>query len=56
MNVLKHCAEMLERHGMETLGPPKLGALKEIAAQISDRDQNVRTAALNALVQVHRLV
>ena len=30
--------------------------MKELASQISDRDQNVRAAALNALVEVHRLI
>ena len=53
---LKHCGEMIAEHTLSVLGPPKAMALKDIAAQISDRDQNVRSAALNALVEVHRLM
>ena len=51
---LKHLGEMIANHGLSVLGPPKAMALKDIAAQISDRDQNVRSGALNALVEVHR--
>ena len=53
---LKHCAEMIDTHGIEVIGPPKQNSLKEIAAQISDRDQNVRSAALNALVNVYKII
>ena len=53
---LKHCGEMIAKHGESVWGEPKKGALKELASQISDRDQNVRSAALNALVEVHRLI
>ena len=53
---LKHLGEMIASHGLSVLGPPKAMALKDIAAQISDRDQNVRSGALNALVEVHRLM
>jgi len=53
---LKHCGEMIAKHGESVWGSPKQGALKELAGQISDRDQNVRSAALNALVEVHRLI
>ena len=53
---LKHLGEMIAGHGLSVLGPPKAMALKDIAAQISDRDQNVRSGALNALVEVHRLM
>ena len=47
---------MIAKHGDSVWGQPKAGALKELGAQISDRDQNVRSAALNALVEVHRLI
>ena len=53
---LKHCGDMIEKHGMEVVGPPKQAALKDIASQISDRDQNVRSAALNALVNVYNII
>ena len=47
---------MIAKHGESVWGQPKAGALKELGSQISDRDQNVRSAALNALVEVHRLI
>jgi len=39
--------------GMSICQPSPSGALKEIAKQISDRDNSVRNAALNAVVQAY---
>lgn len=40
-------------YGMPVCQPSPGVALKEIAKQIADRDNSVRNAALNALVQVY---
>jgi cytoskeleton-associated protein 5 len=49
-------AYMIGVHGMAVMNPSAQLALKEIAKQISDRDTNVRNAALNAIVQAYYLV
>ena len=53
---LKFLCGMISRAGMDILGPPKQQSLKEIAAHISDKDQTVRSAAMNCLVEVHKLI
>lgn len=44
---------LIEIYGMSVCQPSPGVALKEIAKQIADRDNSVRNAALNALVQVY---
>lgn len=44
---------LIEVYGMSVCQPSPGVALKEIAKQIADRDNSVRNAALNALVQVY---
>ena len=51
---LKHLAEMIGRSGVDVCGPPKQQSLKDIAAHISDKDQGVRSSAMNCLVEVHK--
>lgn len=41
---------MMENFGMTVCQPSPAAALKEIAKQISDRDNSVRSAALNCIV------
>ena len=53
---LNQCAKMIAKSGVEVAGPPKQAALKEIAAHIADKDQNVRSGAMNCLVEVHRII
>ena len=48
--------EMIARAGMSILGQPKQQLLKEIAAHISDKDQTVRSSAMNCLVEVHKFI
>ena len=46
---------MISKFGMEVCVPnPKI--LKEVAAQISDRDNGVRSAALNCIVAAYNIV
>jgi len=56
--VIEICSECLEElgllidnYGISVSQPTPAAALKEIARQISDRDNSVRTAALNCVVQ-----
>lgn len=49
-------AYMIGQHGMNVMTPTPQAALKDIAKQISDRDTNVRNAALNCVVQAYYLV
>ena len=53
---LNQCAKIIAKSGVEVAGPPKQGALKEIAAHIADKDQNVRSGAMNCLVEVYRII
>lgn len=48
---LDECSFMISTHGSFVMGNQANVTLKEIAKQISDRDTNVRNAALNAIVQ-----
>lgn len=49
---LEELALLVEAYGLAVCQPPHPGALKEIAKQISDRDNGVRNAALNFIVQI----
>ena len=44
---------MIEKYALGVCQPSPGAALKEVARQIGDRDNTVRKAALNALVQAH---
>lgn len=46
---------LIEAHGIQVCQPSPQVALKEIARHISDRDNSVRNAALNAVVQAYFL-
>lgn len=50
---LEELGSLVEIYGMSVCQPSVGVALKEIAKQISDRDNNVRNAALNCVVQVY---
>nr|XP_054761945.1 cytoskeleton-associated protein 5-like isoform X1 [Lytechinus pictus] len=47
---------LIELYGLNVCQPSPPKALKEVASQIADRDNNVRSAALNTLVQVYSIV
>lgn len=47
---------MIDHFGLNVCQPSPAASLKILAAQISDRDSGVRTAALNALVCVYAIV
>lgn len=53
---LDEMSSMIGVYAMPVMGNTPQLALKEIAKQISDRDTNVRNAALNAVVQAYYLV
>lgn len=44
---------MIDQNGMSTCVPSVSAALKEIAKQLSDRDNSVRNAALNCIVTAY---
>lgn len=46
---------LIENYGIVVCQPTPVAALKEIARQISDRDNSVRNAALNCVVQAYFL-
>jgi cytoskeleton-associated protein 5 len=48
---LEELGSLIENYGISVCQPTPPAALKEIARQISDRDNSVRTAALNCVVQ-----
>jgi len=47
---------LIESNGMSVCQPTPAAALKLIAQQISDRDNSVRSAALNTVVIAYHLV
>lgn len=47
---------LIETYGINVCQPSPSVALKEIARQISDRDNTVRSAALNCVVQAYFLI
>lgn len=56
---ISECLEVLglliESFGVSICIPSPAAALKEVAKQISDRDNSVRNAALNCVVQAYYL-
>ncbi|PRD24913.1 UNVERIFIED_CONTAM: Cytoskeleton-associated protein 5 [Trichonephila clavipes] len=50
---LEELGSMIENYGLTVCQPSPAVALKEIAKQISDRDNSVRNAALNCVVQAY---
>lgn len=46
---------LIENYGVSVCQPSPSAALREIAKQIADRDNSVRNAALNCIVQAHFL-
>ena len=50
------CAGMIQNSGIEIIGDPTKGNYKEIGAHISDKDQNVRSSAMNCLVEAYKTV
>uniref|UniRef100_A0A5K3F5B7 Cytoskeleton-associated protein 5 n=1 Tax=Mesocestoides corti TaxID=53468 RepID=A0A5K3F5B7_MESCO len=53
---LEEMGLMIDHFGLNVCQPSPAASLKVIAAQISDRDSGVRTAALNALVCAYAIV
>nr|CDS27460.1 microtubule associated protein xmap215 [Hymenolepis microstoma] len=53
---LDEIGSMIDHFGLNVCQPSPAASLKTLAAQISDRDSGVRTAALNALVCVYAIV
>ena len=53
---LEELGNLIELYGLNVCQPSPPKALKEVAGQIADRDNNVRSAALNTLVQVYGIV
>lgn len=47
---------MMEMNGLEICQPSPKEALKEIAKQIGDRDNSVRSAALNTIVVAYQII
>lgn len=50
LECLEHLATMIEDYGTSICQPSVAAACKEIAKSIGDRDNSVRTAALNCFV------
>lgn len=50
LECLEHLASMIEDYGTSICQPSVAAACKEIAKSIGDRDNSVRTAALNCFV------
>lgn len=59
MSTLAECLDQLgsliDNYGVSVCQPTPSAALKEIAKQIADRDNSVRNAALNCIVQAYFL-
>ncbi|PNF34799.1 Protein mini spindles [Cryptotermes secundus] len=53
---LEQLGSLIESYGVTVCQPNPSAALKEIARQISDRDNSVRNAALNCVVQAYFIV
>lgn len=50
---LEQLGSLIENYGVTVCQPNPSAALKEIARQISDRDNSVRNSALNCVVQAY---
>lgn len=53
---LDELACLIDTNGISVCQPTPPAALKIIAQQIADRDNSVRSAALNAIVVAHHLI
>ncbi|XP_060518402.1 protein mini spindles isoform X2 [Cylas formicarius] len=53
---LEIMGSMIEDYGISVCMPSPSAVLKEVAKQISDRDNSVRNAALNCVVQAYNIV
>lgn len=53
---LDELGSLIERYGINVCQPSPATALKEVARHIGDRDNSVRSAALNCIVQAHFLI
>jgi len=56
MECLTELGFLISKFGMEVCQPTPPKALKEMATQIGDRDNGVRSAALNAIVEAYNIV
>ncbi|XP_066276419.1 cytoskeleton-associated protein 5-like isoform X5 [Branchiostoma lanceolatum] len=52
---IEELGNLIEGYGLNVCQPTSAKALKEIATQISDRDNSVRSATLNTLVQAYAI-
>jgi len=52
---LDQLGSLIENYGVSVCQPSPSAALKEVAKQIADRDNSVRNAALNCIVQAYFL-
>lgn len=55
LECLEQLGWLIESYGTSVCQPTPAAALKEIARQISDRDNSVRNAALNCVVAAYFL-
>ena len=55
LECLDQLGSLIENYGLSVCQPSTSVALKEIAKQIADRDNSVRNAALNCIVQAYFL-
>ena len=53
---LDELAFLISKFGINVCQPTPAKAVKEIATQIADRDNSVRSASLNALVEAYNIV
>lgn len=53
---LDELGALIERYGINVCQPSQAAAMKEVAKHIGDRDNSVRSAALNCIVQAHFLI
>ncbi|XP_065070567.1 cytoskeleton-associated protein 5-like isoform X2 [Rhopilema esculentum] len=56
MECLVELGTLISKSGIEVCQPTPAKALKEMAVQIADRDNGVRSAALNAIVEAYNIV
>lgn len=55
LECLDQLGALIESYGVTVCQPSPSAALKEVAKQIADRDNSVRNAALNCIVQAYFL-
>ena len=56
LECLEELGCMMEKYGLNICQPSPKEALKEIAKQIADRDNSVRSAALNTIVVAYQIL